>query len=295
MSCVTFTRALVRPALLVAAASSLAACSAASDPADADPTGSAEESSTGESAEGSSSAEPPTEGTTSASDDPSSRSEDAGVSVPSSWEGTILAEPGTSGTSESEGASYYEAVIDREGRTSLTAEQVAQSEFIAGFDDGDQTYVPDCNSSADTDGAMVLCRLTGEDDSAVVTVQVALAPSAFDKTVVIHHVDGQGPGDFTVPTGTEIVAAASEEDDRASVTEGSAQETVIEAVMLAEHPDGDIPAEVGATCQVLDSGDHLVCDVTGTTDGGGDGTWYGTAQPGDDTEPYYVFGLLPQS
>lgn len=245
--------------------------------------------------QGSSSAEPPTEGTTSASDDPSTSSEDTEVSLPSSWEGTILAEPGTSRTSESDGASYYEAVIDREGRTSLTAEQVAQSEFIAGFDDGDQTYVPDCNSSADTEGAMVLCRLTGEDDSVVVTVQVALAPSAFGKTVVIHHVDGQGPGDFTVPTGTEIVAAASEEDDRASVTEGSAQETVIEAVMLAEHPDGDIPAEVEATCQVLDSGDHLVCDVTGTTDGGGDGTWYGTAQPGDDTEPYYMFGLLPQS
>ena len=67
------------------------------------------------------------------------------------------------------------------------------------------------------------------------------------------------------------------------------------AFMLAEAPDGDIPDGVDATCQVLDGGDHLVCDVTGTTDGGGDGTWYGTAQPGDDTEPYYVFGLLPQS
>lgn len=304
MTCITSSRALARPAVLTAlAALALAACGSTADPPTTAPAESTEAttSSPTELPTADTPTDEPSTGTstsaaasTSTSGSASPSSEDPAARVPSTWAGTVLADPGPARTSRTDGTGYYLALPDYEDRTTLTSRQVEQTEVIGGFVEDDQGYTPACTGTADTGGSMATCTLTG-DSGGSHTSEVALVRTAFGHTQILVHVDGEGSGPLTAPVDTPIVLGASEEHHPGNVTADAARDTVIQAVMLAEAPDGDIPGGVDATCQVLDGGDHLVCDVTGTPDGGGDGTWYGTVQPGGDTRTTYLFGLLPES
>ena len=65
--------------------------------------------------------------------------------------------------------------------------------------------------------------------------------------------------------------------------------------MLGYANDGELPEELTVDCEVADGGEHGQCELTGTPDGGGDGSWYATAQHGyDGDRAAYLFTQLPQ-
>ena len=55
---------------------------------------------------------------------------------------------------------------------------------------------------------------------------------------------------------------------------------MVTAVMMADSPEGPLSEELDARCELRDGGRHALCEIVGTPGSGGDGSWYGTLQPG---------------
>lgn len=109
------------------------------------------------------------------------------------------------------------------------------------------------------------------------TAVVHLVPAANGATSLLVEVgvtDGLAVAD--APQGIGGLDAAEPSEVTLEEMEGA----MVTAVMMADSPEGPLPEELDARCELLDGGRHALCEVAGTPDGGGDGTWYGTLQPG---------------
>ena len=207
--------------------------------------------------------------------------------LPDSWAGTVSTERFAPGD-----ATAYLAMVAMHGdraATSMTAEQIENTEFLGGMD-------AQCEGDVDLDGAFSSCTFVDPyGDGETMFAQVRLVPMGFGNTGLLFGVSGEAATDLAVAPGVALGLQSVEQDDLSAVTAESLEGAAIGGVMIGYRIDGDVPAGISATCEVTEGGEHGVCEVTGTPDGGGDGTWYATAQRGysGDTDAY-VFTMLPQ-
>ncbi|MGP9536453.1 hypothetical protein ACT3SP_00475 [Brachybacterium sp. AOP43-C2-M15] len=208
--------------------------------------------------------------------------------VPESWSGTYSAES----LPERDGMRYVvlqNLYGDQRGATEMTAEELLGTEFLA-------SSGASCEGVASIDGSVAECLLASEGSGVgELAAQVHLVPAAFGSTSLLIEVDADGDfplGVAEAPQGIGSPGVSDLGDVTLDLVEGAA----ITAVMMADAPDGDVPAGLEADCELLDGGEHAVCEITGTPDEGGDGTWYGTAQPGyggAKRGQVYVFTQMP--
>lgn len=195
-------------------------------------------------------------------------SEDSAVALPASWDGTYSAE------SLPDGSGYL--VIqnlygEQRGATVMEASEVEGIEFFGGTGTS-------CEGTATLAGDTVDCIMPedGQGDGATTAV-VHLVPSAFGATSLFIEVGVTDGLDIAqAPQGIGALAA----EEPGAITREDAEGAVLTAVMMADSPEGPLPEGLEVRCDLLDGGVHMLCDVTGTPDGGGDGSWYGTVQPG---------------
>ena len=207
--------------------------------------------------------------------------------LPDSWAGTVSTERFAPGD-----ATAYLAMVNMHGdyaATSMTAEKIEGTEFLGGLD-------AQCDGDADLDGAFSNCTFVDVyGDGSTQFAQVRLVPTGFGNTALLFGVSGESATDLAVAPGVAHGLQSMDGNDPSAVTAESMQGDAIGAVLLGYRMDGDIPEGVSADCEVIDGGAHGVCEVAGTPDGGGDGTWYATAQRGYDGDRYaYLFTQLPQ-
>ncbi|HIY24337.1 MAG TPA: hypothetical protein H9837_08545 [Candidatus Brachybacterium merdigallinarum] len=230
------------------------------------------------------------EGTEGGQDDGQDDSEDAeepegdGPEVPQEWAGTVSAE-----TLPDQGGTSYIALNHfntEEGVTALTAEEIEGVEFAV-------SYSPECEGTAEIDGAAATCTLVN-DEGETVHALVHLVPTGFGNTALMFGVNDQAMPEYTVAPGAEVGIQSLAEGGHADVTAETMADAAMGAVMMGDRNDGDLPESLEITCEVSDEGQHGLCEVTGTPEGGGDGTWYATAQNGFDGDvPAYLFTRLP--
>ena len=101
--------------------------------------------------------------------------------------------------------------------------------------------------------------------SVLTAIATVLAAPAFAQS--LPHL----PSDLS-PTGVRSA------DDHLALEE--VEGAMVTAVMMADSPEGPLSEELDARCELRDGGRHALCEIVGTPDGGGDGSWYGTLQPG---------------
>lgn len=192
--------------------------------------------------------------------------------VPDAWAGTYSAET----LPDSEGMRYVvlqNLYGDLRGATEMTSQELLQTEFLA-------TSGAACEGTAALDGSTARCSLA-EDGSGAgeLEAQVRLVPAAFGATSLLIEVDADGDFPLGASDAAQGIGALGVADP-AEITVEDLEGAALTAVMMAEAPDGELPAGLETDCELLDDGAHAVCEVTGTPQGGGDGTWYGTVQPG---------------
>lgn len=206
------------------------------------------------------------------------------VELPSGWAGTLSTE-----TLTTTGAVSYLAMQHFNTGPAVTtrsAEQMENGEFLAGSD-------PQCDGDAVLDGEVASCTFTAA-DGATVYALVHMVPTGFGNTALLYEVTDQSMPDYTVAPGAQLGLQAIE-GDIAGVTDEDLAGAAMSAVMMGDRNDGEVPPELAITCEVTDGGEHGLCEVAGTPDGGGDGAWYATAQNGyDGDRAAYLFTRLPQ-
>ena len=207
--------------------------------------------------------------------------------LPGEWSGTVSTQ-----RFAPEDASSYLAMLTLHGErptTSMSAEEIEGTEFLAGADAA-------CEGTAELDGSGATCTFAAMDGSkGPQTAQVRMVSTGFDGTALLFGVSGQGAPELPVAPGAEHALQATSADDLSQVTGEDLAEDVTSAVMMGHSHDGELPADLTAECEVTDGGEHGMCEVTGTPDEGGDGTWYATAQSGfDGDRAAYLFTRLPQ-
>lgn len=207
----------------------------------------------------------------------------APVDLPASWAGTVSAEtvPASSGTQYFVMNYLYG---EDQAITSMTGEDVAGQEFFA----GEQV---ECEGTASLAGSSASCLLT--QGSQELPIEARLVPVAFGHSALLLSADTDGLTDLSIPEGTPVGFWGTEVAELEDVTAEDVEVAAFSAVLMAERPDGDVPPEITIDCTLLDGGAHATCEVAGTTDGGGDGTWYATAQPGYRPGVSYLFSQLP--
>ena len=188
--------------------------------------------------------------------------------LPASWAGTYSAESLPLGGGYLVVQNLYG---EHRGATSLEASDIAGQEFFA-------------SSGASCEGAATLAGDTADcvlpDDGRGMGEQTAvvhLVPAAFGATSLLVEVgvtDGLAVAE--APQGIGGLSAAVPSEVTLEEIEGA----MVTAVMMADSPEGPLPEELGARCELRDGGRHALCEIIGTPDGGGDGSWYGTLQPG---------------
>lgn len=188
--------------------------------------------------------------------------------LPASWAGTYSAESLPLGSGYLVMQTLYGEL---RGATSMEASDIAGQEFFA-------------SSGATCEGAATLAGDTADcvlpDDGRGMGEQIAvvhLVPAAFGATSLLVEVgvtDGLAVAE--APQGIGGLSAAMPSEVTLEEVEGA----MVTAVMMADSPDGPLPEELGARCELRDGGRHALCEIVGTPDGGGDGSWYGTLQPG---------------
>lgn len=188
--------------------------------------------------------------------------------LPASWAGTYSAEGLPLGGGYLVVQNLYG---EHRGATSLEASDIAGQEFFA-------------SSGASCEGAATLAGDTADcvlpDDGRGMGEQTAvvhLVPAAFGATSLLVEVgvtDGLAVAE--APQGAGGLSAAVPSEVTLEEIEGA----MVTAVMMADSPEGPLPEELGARCELRDGGRHALCEIVGTPDGGGDGSWYGTLQPG---------------
>ncbi len=188
--------------------------------------------------------------------------------LPGSWAGTYSAESLPLGGGYLVVQNLYG---EHRGATSLEASDIAGQEFFA-------------SSGASCEGAATLAGDTADcvlpDDGRGMGEQTAvvhLVPAAFGATSLLVEVgvtDGLAVAE--APQGTGGLSAAVPSEVTLEEIEGA----MVTAVMMADSPEGPLPEELDVRCELRDGGRHALCEIVGTPDGGGDGSWYGTLQPG---------------
>ena len=188
--------------------------------------------------------------------------------LPASWAGTYSAESLPLGGGYLVVQNLYG---EHRGATSLEASDIAGQEFFA-------------SSGASCEGAATLAGDTADcvlpDDGRGMGEQTAvvhLVPAAFGATSLLVEVgvtDGLAVAE--APQGIGGLSAAVPSEVTLEEIEGA----MVTAVMMADSPEGPLPEELDVRCELRDGGRHALCEIVGTPDGGGDGSWYGTLQPG---------------
>lgn len=188
--------------------------------------------------------------------------------LPASWAGTYSAESLPLGGGYLVVQNLYG---EHRGATSMEASDIAGQEFFA-------------SSGATCEGAATLAGDTADcvlpDDGRGMGEQTAvvhLVPAAFGATSLLVEVgvtDGLAVAE--APQGIGGLSAALPSEVALEEVEGA----MVTAVMMADSPDGPLSEELDARCELRDGGRHALCEIVGTPDGGGDGSWYGTLQPG---------------
>ncbi len=188
--------------------------------------------------------------------------------LPASWAGTYSAESLPLGSGYLVMQNLYG---EHRGATSMEASDIAGQEFFA-------------SSGATCEGAATLAGDTADcvlpDDGRGMGEQIAvvhLVPAAFGATSLLVEVGATGGlAVAEAPQGIGGLSAAVPSEVALEEVEGA----MVTAVMMADSPEGPLPEELGARCELRDGGRHALCEIVGTPDGGGDGSWYGTLQPG---------------
>lgn len=190
------------------------------------------------------------------------------ANLPASWAGTYSAESLPLGSGYLVVQNLYG---EHRGATSMEASDIAGQEFFA-------------SSGATCEGAATLAGDTADcvlpDDGRGMGEQTAvvhLVPAASGATSLLVEVgvtDGLAVAE--APQGIGGLSAAVPSEVTLEEVEGA----MVTAVMMADSPEGPLPEELGARCELRDGGRHALCEIVGTPDGGGDGSWYGTLQPG---------------
>ncbi|MEO2096673.1 MAG: hypothetical protein ABGX90_05940 [Brachybacterium sp.] len=192
----------------------------------------------------------------------------AAANLPASWAGTYSAESLPLGSGYLVVQNLYG---EHRGATSMEASDIAGQEFFA-------------SSGATCEGAATLAGDTADcvlpDDGRGMGEQAAvvhLVPAASGATSLLVEVDvSDGLAVAEAPQGIGGLSAAVPSEVALEEVEGA----MVTAVMMADSPEGPLPEELGARCELRDGGRHALCEIVGTPDGGGDGSWYGTLQPG---------------
>lgn len=216
------------------------------------------------------------------------------VELPAGWAGTISAET----LEPSNGISYlYVSHLygDLHGVQELDLAVNHGSMFLA-------EQGAECEGVATIAGDSATCMVVPDAfadpyEQERIPAEVRLVPTAFGGSALLISVNADGRTDLAISAGVEIAQGKVDPYLGEDPTAEDMERAVISGVSYAAHPDGDLPAEIAASCTMLDGGAHAICELTGTEDGGGDGTWYATAQPGLQRNPYdgkhYIFSKLP--
>lgn len=207
--------------------------------------------------------------------------------IPESWGGTVSAERFAPAD-----ASSYLAMVHRHGAgatDSMSAEQIENTEFFGSMD-------AQCDGDVQIGGAASSCTFIDAYDSGVTMfAQVRLVSTGFGNTALMIGVSGEDGAELVVAPGAELGLQSIEQQDLSAVTTEDLKGAAFGAVMMGYRMDGDIPEGMSISCELTDGGEHGLCEVTGTPDGGGDGTWYATAQSGYNGDKVaYLFTRLPQ-
>lgn len=190
------------------------------------------------------------------------------VPVPAAWEGTLLAE-----RLPEDGDTHYLALqnfyLDDAGATEMTAAEIMGQEFFGSLG-------ADCEGTAVLDGSAASCTFT--EDGRDWTAEARIVRTPFDGTgLLILASDGERH-ELVVPEGAVIGFSGTGSRSLDEVTAEEVEGAAINGVLLASSPEGPLPADVSADCELLDGGEHAICEVTGTPDGAGDGTYLLTSQ-----------------
>lgn len=218
---------------------------------------------------------------------------DAEFVLPDSWAGTVSAE----GFDAGEGFHFFaqQHLYDHGEVTEMGALDIQGQEYFGSTD-------ARCSGTAVLDGEAATCVYTGTEydgqgEGKQLDVTVRLVPGAFGSSSLIYSVGYDVDTGFAVPAGVPIVLEPIAGQDASSVVQDDLERGAINAIMMSDQADGDIPGDPEADCEILDQGEHAVCTVTGTPDGAADGTWYATAQgpsvkQSDSID--YLFSMLPE-
>lgn len=188
--------------------------------------------------------------------------------LPASWAGTYSAESLPLGGGYLVVQNLYG---EHRGATSMEASDIAGQEYFA-------SSGATCEGAATLAGHAADCVLP--DDGRGMGEQTAvvhLVPAAFGATSLLVEVgvtDGLAVAE--APQGIGGLSAAVPSEVTLEEIEGA----MVTAVMMADSPEGPLPEELDVRCELRDGGRHALCEIVGTPDGGGDGSWYGTLQPG---------------
>lgn len=207
--------------------------------------------------------------------------------IPGQWDGTVSTERFAA---EADGS--YLAMMtlhDEAAVTTMSAEDIAATEFLAGAD-------AQCEGEAVIDGAAASCTFAAMDGSGDQQfAQVRLVPTGFGNTALLFGVTDEPGAALPVAPGAAQGLQTLEGGDVSEVTDEELAGAATSGILLGYRNDGELPADLSVTCEVSDGGEHGLCEVTGTPDGGGDGTWYASAQRGfDGDRAAYLFTQLPQ-
>lgn len=188
--------------------------------------------------------------------------------LPASWAGTYSAESLPLGSGYLVVQNLYG---EHRGATSMEASDIAGQEFFA-------SSGATCEGAATLAGDTADCVLPGDGRGmGEQTAVVHLVPAAFGATSLLVEVgvtDGLAVAE--APQGIGGLSAAMPSEVTLEEVEGA----MVTAVMMADSPEGPLPEELDARCELRDGGRHALCEIVGTPDGGGNGSWYGTLQPG---------------
>lgn len=187
--------------------------------------------------------------------------------LPASWADTYSAESLPLGSGYLVVQNLYG---EHRGATSMEASDIAGQEFFA-------SSGATCVGAATLAGDTADCVLPGDGRGmGEQTAVVHLVPAAFGATSLLVEVgvtDGLAVAE--APQGIGGLSAAVPSEVTLEEVEGA----MVTAVMMADSPEGPLPEELDARCELRDGGRHALCEIVGTP-GGGDGSWYGTLQPG---------------
>lgn len=190
------------------------------------------------------------------------------ANLPASWAGTYSAESLPLGSGYLVVQNLYG---EHRGATSMEASDIAGQEFFA-------SSGATCEGAATLAGDIADCVLP--DDGRGMGEQTAvvhLVPAASGATSLLVEVGATGGlAVAEAPQGIGGLSAAVPSEVTLEEVEGA----MVTAVMMADSPEGPLPEELGARFELRDGGRHALCEIVGTPDGGGDGSWYGTLQPG---------------